>query len=106
MEGGKEDLGLSYLFLFPESGESSEFLLKRAAEKELDDQYQRLVKEALDDLRKEDKNTKKTKRQKDKKTKGHCYQQTGKTICMFCLKGCQMLGANGEHERPPNQTFN
>ena len=50
MEGGKEDLGLSYLFLFPESGESSEFLLKRAAEKELDDQYQRLVKEALDDL--------------------------------------------------------
>ena len=50
MEGGKEDLGLSYLFLFPESGESSEFLLKRATEKELDDQYQRLVKEALDDV--------------------------------------------------------
>ena len=67
MEGGKEDLGLSYLFLFPESGESSEFLLKRAAEKELDDQYQRLVKEALDDLRKEDKKTKRQeKEQKDK----------------------------------------
>ena len=50
MEGRKEDLGLSYLFLFPESGESSGFLLLRAAEKEPDDQYQRLVKEALDDL--------------------------------------------------------